>query len=212
MLKFGIERVIFMVVENQAILKNKKKEVVSSFIVAILLIIFAVVLFRNPENFLSVAVSIFGYIAVAIGTLQIVFYFRTREDQRIFYKRLMTGILLISFGIVSFFENALLTDMITILLGGYLLFLNSNRLELIVNLKKYMEKTWIVLLSLSVLNIIGSILLMIMPFPNIPYNTYISASLLIVNLIYIIQNIILLISLKTDTKKRKEKKEIVEVE
>ena len=49
-----------MLLENKAIVENIKKSCKESFIAAFLLIVFAVVLLVNPENFMSSAINVFG--------------------------------------------------------------------------------------------------------------------------------------------------------
>ena len=120
-----------MYLEDKTILANVKKSVKESFIAPLLIIIFAIVLYRNPENFISVAVSIFGYGAIFIGVLDLVFYFRLNESEKLLSKHMNQGILLIAFGIIAFFENALLSEMITVLLGGYILFQNASRIGVV---------------------------------------------------------------------------------
>ena len=174
---------MYMILQEKEILKRIKKGAATSFVGAILIIIFAIVLFRNPENFLSVAISLFGYIAIVLGVISIFFYFCVPEKDRIYNKRLMTGIVLLVFGFVSFFENQLLRDMITILLGGYLLILNAERVELAMFIKTK-SNLWLILLSLAGLNILASILLMIEPFPNIKENTFVSIILIIMEVLF----------------------------
>src|SRR5699024_1969011 len=115
-----------MYLEDKTILANVKKSVKESFIAPLLIII----LYINFYDFISVAVSIFGYGAIFIGVLDLVFYFRLNESEKLLSKHMNQGILLIAFGIIAFFENALLSEMITVLLGGYILFQNASRIGL----------------------------------------------------------------------------------
>ena len=201
-----------MILQEKEILKRIKKSATTSFVGVILIIVFGIVLFRNPENFLSVAISIFGYIAVALGVISVFLYFRVPESDRIYNKRLMTGIVLLAFGFVSFFENELLRNMITILLGGYLLILNAERVELAMFIKSKESKVWLILLSLAGINILASILLMIEPIPNISENAFVSIVLIIMEGIYSIQNLVILFGIRTnDSKKDKKKKEVHEI-
>ncbi len=199
---------MYMILQEKEILKRIKKSATTSFVGAILIIVFGIVLFRNPENFLSVAISIFGYIAVALGVISTFLYFRVPESERIYNKRLMTGIVLLAFGFVSFFENELLRNMITILLGGYLLILNAERVELAMFLKSKESRVWLALLSLAGINILASILLMIEPIPNISENAFVSIVLIIIEVLFSIQNLVILFGVRTnDSKKESKKKE-----
>ena len=71
-----------MLLENKTIVENIKKSCKESFIASFLLIVFAVVLLINPENFMSSAINVFGYIGVFFGVLNIVFYFRISKEKR----------------------------------------------------------------------------------------------------------------------------------
>ena len=203
---------MYMILQEKEILKRIKKSTPTSFVGAILIIVFGLVLFRNPENFLSVAISIFGYIAVALGIISVFLYFRVPEGERIYNKRLMTGIVLLAFGFVSFFENELLRNMITILLGGYLLILNAERVELAMFVKTKESKVWLILLSLAGINIFASIFLMINPIPNVNENAFVSIILIIIEIIFCIQNLVILLGIrKSDSKKESKKKKTQEL-
>ena len=206
MVKFVIESVMYMILQEKEILKRMKKSAATSFVGAFLIIVFAVVLFRNPENFLSVAISIFGYLAIALGVISVFLYFCVPESDRIYNKRLMTGIVLLAFGFVSFFENQLLRNMITILLGGYLLILNAERIELAMMLKNKKSFVWIILLVLAGINILASILLMINPIPNVNENAFVSIVLIVIETLFRIQNLVILFGIRNyDSKKDKKK-------
>jgi len=188
---------------EESLRKNIKKDVKESFIAPLLIILFGIVLLRNPENFIEIAINIFGYGAVFIGILEVVLYFRTREEQRLTKRRLANGTLLITFGIVAFFEVTILKEMTTILLGGYILFQNANRLELSMVLQKYTQKLWMYLGLISLLNLILSLLLMLNPFTNIPTNIYIASMLFIVEGLFIIENIMILIGVPKNEDEKK---------
>ena len=46
-----------------------KKEVKESFVYIIILLGFAIVLFINPDNFLQIAINLFGYISIVWGVI-----------------------------------------------------------------------------------------------------------------------------------------------
>ena len=87
-----------MYLEDKTVLESLKKRVYSSFIASILLIIFAVVLLINPDNFIPTAINVFGYVAILMGVLNIVFYFRLPKENRLYSKNLSTSVLLILSG------------------------------------------------------------------------------------------------------------------
>ncbi len=185
-----------MLLEDKSIIKKIRKGVYETFVVAFLILIFAFVLIKNPENFISVAIHVFSYVAVFIGVLDIVIYLRIEEEQRFFENRLFIGVLLICFGVVAFFEVDTLKDVVTILLGGYLLFQNSKRVELSINLRKYTSKLWISLFSSSIFNLFLSILFIVNPFHNMSIHIFMSVLLMIIEGIYLLQNVMILFGVK----------------
>ena len=68
--------VVQMLLEDKSVLESIKKRIWFSFVASILLIIFAVVLLINPDNFIPTAINVFGYVAIFLGILNAVFYFR----------------------------------------------------------------------------------------------------------------------------------------
>lgn len=192
-----------MYLEDKTILANVKKSVKESFIAPLLIIIFAIVLYRNPENFISVAVSIFGYGAIFIGVLDLVFYFRLNESEKLLSKHMNQGILLIAFGIIAFFENALLSEMITVLLGGYILFQNASRIGLGLYLKNKTKNAWIYVLVMALINLIIGLFVIINPFQNVQLNLYLASLLVIAEVFLIIQNILILIGIRSHDKEDK---------
>ena len=192
-----------MYLEDKTILANVKKSVKESFIAPLLIIIFAIVLYRNPENFISVSVSIFGYGAIFIGVLDLVFYFRLNESEKLLSKHMNQGILLIAFGIIAFFENALLSEMITVLLGGYILFQNASRIGLAMYLKNKTKNAWIYVLVMALMNLIIGLFIVINPFQNIQLNLYLASLLVIAEAFLIIQNILILIGIRSHDKEDK---------
>lgn len=194
-----------MFLEEKSIIKNIRKGIYETFVVSLLILLFAVVLLNNPENFISVAIGVFSYVACVLGIIDLVIYFRTNPERRIFENRLFLGVLLICFGIVAFFEVNMLKDMVTILLGGYLLFQNSKRLELSVNLKQYTNRLWIYSLLCSLLNLLLAILFIVNPFHGVfPIHKYMSILLMIIEGIYFLQNILILLGVKEKDEKEEK--------
>lgn len=190
-----------MYLEEKAFIKNMKKGVKESFLIVCFLVLFAIILFKNPENFMNSAITIFGYCAVVYGVLAVLFFFRSSKEQRMYHHYLKNGSLFISFGILSFFINDLLKEMVTLLLGGVLLFQNSNRLELSMLLETNSKKLWISSLGISVLNLILALILILNPFHfSIPMNQYLSILLIVTQILFVIQNFILLFGVRSNEK------------
>ncbi len=192
-----------MYLEDKSVVESLKKRMYSSFIVSILLIIFAIVLLINPDNFIPTAINVFGYVSVFMGILNFVFYFRIPKENRIYSKNLSTGILFILFGIVAFIETEILQEMITILIGGYLVFRNAFRTEIAFMLEEKAKRIWIATTVLSVMNLLLGFLIMINPFTNVSINLYLGVMVIVSEILFMFENVLLLIGL------RKKNKEII---
>ena len=192
-----------MYLEDKSVVESLKKRMYSSFIVSILLIIFAIVLLINPDNFIPTAINVFGYVAVFMGILNFVFYFRIPKENRIYSKNLSTSILLILFGIIAFIETSILQEMITIILGGYLIFRNAFRTEIAFMLEEKAKRIWIATTVLSVINLLLGFLIMINPFTNVSINLYLGVMVIVSEILFMFENVLLLIGL------RKKNKEII---
>lgn len=188
-----------MLLEEKTILKKLKKGVLESFIGVFLVILFAIVLLKNPENFINVAIHIFGYGAIFLGVLNGVLFFKIKEEEMILNKRLMQSALLISFGIVAFFKTDTINSMITLILGGYFIYQNSSRLEAAAYLKKYTKKLWIYAFICSIVNLLLALILMINPFNIEKMNQFISILLISMEIILSLQNMMILIGVKNES-------------
>ena len=188
--------VIRMLLEDKSVLESIKKRIWFSFVASILLIIFAVVLLINPDNFIPTAINVFGYVAIFLGILNAVFYFRLPKENRIYSKNLSTSILLILFGIIAFIETSILQEMITIILGGYLIFRNAFRIEMAFNLEDKAKGIWLSSLVISTMNLILGFLIVINPFTNVSINLYLGIMVIVSESLLILENILLLIGFR----------------
>ena len=185
-----------MLLEDKSVLESIKKKIWFSFVASILLIIFAIVLLINPDNFIPTAINVFGYVAIFLGILNLVFYLRLPKENRIYSKNLSTSILLILFGIIAFIETSILQEMITIILGGYLIFRNAFRIELAFMLQDKVKGIWVSCLIISAINLILGFLIVINPFTTISINWYLGIMVMISEGLLILENILLLIGFR----------------
>lgn len=189
-----------MYLEDKEILKNIKKGAKLGFVAPILLIVFALVLFQNPDNFISVAVSIFGYGAIFIGVINVLWYVKTNKEERTFSKKLTNALLFVAFGVTSFFQNILFSQIICVLLGGYIVYQNASQVTLSIILKDYNNKIWPYLLVMALVNIVLGIVIVINPFPKEQLNLYLASLIVISECLLFIQNILILFGVKYDQK------------
>lgn len=192
--------------ENKAIIENIKKSCKESFIAAFLLIVFAIVLLINPENFMSSAINVFGYIGVFFGVINLVIYFRIPKEKRLYSTNFRNGLLLFLSGIIAFFKTEILTDMITIIIGGYLIFRNIDRSNMAMMLQNDTKKLWIFILVTSIINILIGLFIAINPFDNWgSLKTLLAILIMVSEGIIVIQNLVVLLGVHPKEKVIEEK-------
>ena len=192
--------------ENKAIIENIKKSCKESFIAAFLLIVFAIVLLINPENFMSSAINVFGYIGVFFGVINLVIYFRIPKEKRLYSTNFRNGLLLFLSGIIAFFKTEILTDMITIIIGGYLIFRNIDRSNMAMMLQNDTKKLWIFILATSIINILIGLFIAINPFDNwVSLKTLLAILIMVSEGIIVIQNLVVLLGVHPKEKVIEEK-------
>lgn len=189
-----------MYLEDKEVLKSIKKGATMNLIAPLLLIVFALVLFQNPDNFISVAVSIFGYGAIFVGVINSLLYFRLKGEEKVYSKKLTNALLMISFGITSFFQNALFSQIICVLLGAYIIYQNASQLTISLIIKDYQSKVWSYLFVMALVDIILGIVIVINPFPSSELNLYLASLIVISEFLVFMQNILILFGVKNDQK------------
>ena len=204
--KLSIGSGIMTLLENKAIIENIKKSCKESFIAAFLLIVFAIVLLINPENFMSSAINVFGYIGVFFGVINLVIYFRIPKEKRLYSTNFRNGLLLFLSGIIAFFKTEILTDMITIIIGGYLIFRNIGRSNMAMMLQNDTKKLWIFILVTSIINILIGLFIAINPFDNwVSLKTLLAILIMVSEGIIVIQNLVVLLGVHPKEKVIEEK-------
>ena len=175
--------------ENEFV-KNIKKGVWESFVASLLLIVFALVLLYNPENFLESSITTFGYIGFFLGVINIMIHFKTNKDSLVYKNNFQTGLILICASIIAFFKTSVIKEFIAFILGGYLIYRGSLRASLSMNFQEHNKKMSFVILILALLMILN-------PFTSLIKINELIAILIIINeVLYMLENIIILIKLK----------------
>ena len=192
-----VERVMCMEIEQNVMVDAIKKRYKESFIGCLLLGILAVVLLLNPDNFMVSMIQVFGYISIFLGVLSIVYYFRLGKTEQMLSRNLQNGIVLCVFGCITFMQTIMIKDMLTFLLGGYLVFQGASRVQMSLYLRENLTKLYVWLLSLSLLYVLIGFLVIVNPFERmIKMPLFLAISLLISQIIVVMQNLIVLFSLK----------------
>ena len=189
-----------MYLEDKEVLKSIKKSATMNLIAPLLLIVFALVLFQNPDNFISVAGSIFGYGAIFVGVINSLLYFRLKGEEKVYSKKLTNALLMISFWITSFFQNALFSQIICVLLGTYIIYQNASQLTISLIIKDYQSKVWSYLFVMALVDIILGIVIVINPFPSSELKLYLASLIVISEFLVFMQNILILFGVKNEQK------------
>lgn len=182
--------------ENKFV-KNIKKGVWESFVASLLLIVFALVLLYNPENFLESSITTFGYIGFFFGVINIMIHFKNNKESLVYKNNFQTGLILICASIIAFFKTSVIKEFIAFILGGYLIYRGSLRASLSMNFQEHNKKTSLVILILALLNMVLGVLMILNPFTSLIKINELIAILIIINeVLYMLENIIILIKLK----------------
>ncbi len=174
-------------------MENVKKEAKESNVLAIILIVLAIILFINPENFIRIAINVFGYLGIVWGIVLTFYYLRKINEEN---NNLAKGITLILFGVIAILKAQVLETVFTILLGGYLISQSARRINSSIILKVNHYKCWSYILEFSIINIVLSFLLYFKPIININSNIYMALIIIICEVILLIENIVILIGKK----------------
>jgi len=175
-------------------MKKMKKSIWWSFFSAILFIIFALILLLKEENMISTAILVVGFLGILWGGLHFIQYFKMDRELKPYSNDITQGIIFLVFGVIALFKNVVLADMVTYLLGAYLIYHNATRAQICFHLSDMNGiKVW---KYVSILNVIGIVLgafIVLNPFENISISIVIAYCVLISECLSIIQNIALLI-------------------
>ena len=109
---------------------------------------------------------LFGISILASGILNIYNYFK-RKSIPIFRFHLGYGILAIILGILTIVLPFTFSQVITIFIGIWILYLALGKIDLSLRLKKIEESSWLILIVSAILEIFMSILIFINPFSNL---------------------------------------------
>ena len=155
---------------------------------------------------MSSAINVFGYIGVFFGVINLVIYFRIHKEKRLYSTNFRNGLLLFLSGIIAFFKTEILTDMITIIIGGYLIFRNIDRSNMAMMLQNDTKKLWIFILVTSIINILIGLFIAINPFDNwVSLKTLLAILIMVSEGIIVIQNLVVLLGVHPKEKVIEEK-------
>ena len=134
--------------------------------ISCIIVLLGVVFLFWPGNSIIVMSVLFGISILASGILNIYNYFK-RKSIPIFRFHLGYGIIAILLGILTIILPFTFSQIITVFIGIWILYLALNKIDLSLRLKKIDESSWLILLVSAILEIFMSILIFINPFSNL---------------------------------------------
>jgi len=190
----GAERSGFMISMEERRAKIKKN-VWESFISSILFIIFALVLLLKEEDIISTLVLIVGFFGLVLGSIHLLMYYRMEKPLRVYSNDVFGGLVMILFGGIAILKNEILANMLTYVIGAYLIYKNANRLQMILHLDEENTSYWKYLAGLSIGCIFLGCLIVLNPFETIAISVIIAVCVIASEVINLIQNVCILIGL-----------------
>lgn len=119
-----------------------------------------------PDVSVTVIGVIFGLLITILGGVLIYTYLKRREIP-LFRFNLIYGILGIILGILTIISPFTFTQVITIFIGIWILYMAIIKIDFAIRLKLLEERSWLFLLLSALLEIFMSILIFINPFSNL---------------------------------------------
>lgn len=119
-----------------------------------------------PDVSVTVIGVIFGLLITVLGGVLIYTYLKRREIP-LFRFNLIYGILGIILGILTIISPFTFTQVITIFIGIWILYMAIIKIDFAIRLKLLEERSWLFLLLSALLEIFMSILIFINPFSNL---------------------------------------------
>ena len=119
-----------------------------------------------PDVSVTVIGVIFGLLITVLGGVLIYTYLKRREIP-LFRFNLIYGILGVILGILTIISPFTFTQVITIFIGIWILYMAIIKIDFAIRLKLLEERSWLFLLMSALLEIFMSILIFINPFSNL---------------------------------------------
>lgn len=174
----------------------------------LIMLLFGILLFIFPETVIkSVAISM-GVIFIMIGVVPIINYFRFRARGFSTTFSFMMGIFCIVAGLVLLMNENILTTIIPIITGVWMIINSINRISISMDLRDDQIPFWVITFIYAILTLITGVLLILDPVNG---GRLVTKSIGIIIVIYSIIDIINLILVRIKAKKVvNEVKKIIE--
>lgn len=125
-----------------------------SIISSVLLFLFGLVLAVNAEGFIKSITVAIGVVLLLIGVFPVIDYFRYRKDGLGASVGLISGIFSIVCGLMLLINEDLLTILIPVFIGVWMIINGINKIQVSFEIKDLGEKSWIITFIYSILIIV----------------------------------------------------------
>ena len=157
--------------------------------ISLAIIIIGIICLLNPEISVKAVGVLFGLGVIAFGVFNLRCYRKVREIP-LFRFHLVYGIIAIILGVITVLNPFLFSQVITIFIGLWIIYLALIKIDLALRLKILSERSWLLLLTTAALEIFMSILILINPFSNLVITQVVGTYLILCGVLNI-SNIIL---------------------
>lgn len=137
---------------------------ISSILGDILLLILGLYFAFNPETQASLMGYMFGLALLIVGIYNSIKYIINFSKNKLFITNLIYGVLSIIIGIFILFNPFSIANIISIMIGLWLIMSSLFNGALVWQLKKHKEEIWVLSLTITTLSLILGILVLINPF------------------------------------------------
>lgn len=141
---------------------------------SVVTIILGLIFLLNPTTSTKTICVLFG-IVVLMGGIYNIYCFLKRRSISIFRFYLIYGIIGIILGIITIMNPFEFSQVVTIFIGMWIIYLAFIKLDLAIRLRMIRESSWLLLVVSALLEIFMSVLIFIDPFSNLAITQVVGA-------------------------------------
>ena len=137
--------------------KFLKKAGWTSILTSLILAVIGIIMIYNPETTMQFISTILGIFFIVIGVIKLINYFVAKGNSSLFTNDIAWGIISIIIGLVVIVYSSTIENIFRIMIGIWIIYSGFTRLTLSFKLKNINEKIWALVLTLSVLMVVGGL-------------------------------------------------------
>ena len=134
-----------------------KKAGWTSILTSLILAVIGIIMIYNPETTMQFISTILGIFFIVIGVIKLINYFVAKGNSSLFTNDIAWGIISIIIGLVVIVYSSTIENIFRIMIGIWIIYSGFTRLTLSSKLKNINEKIWALVLTLSVLMVVGGL-------------------------------------------------------